>query len=143
MRTALAAALIARGHSEQDHPMTPELAGNPDPGDGATRPPRSCRTVHLPLPRHRPQRPRALRHLGGHKAGLAAKVEQWYRQRWPELTVVTGDGPVPPREDEELQVAGISRRPGERRRVCWYEAPGPVGRCSGTRELGKGGGDER
>jgi alkanesulfonate monooxygenase SsuD/methylene tetrahydromethanopterin reductase-like flavin-dependent oxidoreductase (luciferase family) len=79
----------------------------------------------------------------GTKASLAAKVEQWYRQGWRELTVVTGDGPVPPREDEELQVAGIGRRPGERRRTCWYETPGPVGRCSGTRELGKGGGDER
>lgn len=56
-------------------------------------------------------------------AGLAARVEKWYRQGWRTLTVVAGDGPVPPAEDEELQVAGIGRRPGERRRTCWYEAP--------------------
>ncbi len=55
--------------------------------------------------------------------GLAARVEQWYRQGWRTLTVVTGPGPVPPAEDEELQVAGIGRRPGERRRTCWYEKP--------------------
>ena len=66
----------------------------------------------------------------GTKASLAATVEQWYRQRWRELTVVAGDGPVPPRKDEELQVAGIGRRPGERRRICWYEAPAPAARCS-------------
>lgn len=55
------------------------------------------------------------------RAGLATQVEKWYRQGWRTLTVVTGDGPVPPAEDEELQVAGIGRRPGERRRTCWYE----------------------
>ena len=64
------------------------------------------------------------------KASLAVKVEQWYRQGWRELAVVTGDGPVPPREDEELQVAGIGRRAGERRRACWYETPGPAACCS-------------
>ena len=46
-------------------------------------------------------------------AGLVAQVEQWYKQGWRDLTVVSGDGPVPPAEDEEMQVAGIGRRPGE------------------------------
>ena len=67
----------------------------------------------------------------GTVASLAAKVEQWYQQGWRELAVFTGDGPVPPRKDEELQVAGIGRRPGERRRTCWYEAPGRDGGPSG------------
>jgi len=57
----------------------------------------------------------------GPKASLAARVEQWYRQGWRDLAVLTGDGPVPPRKDEEMQVAGIGRREGERRRTCWYE----------------------
>lgn len=56
-------------------------------------------------------------------AGLAARVEKWYRQGWRTLAVVVGPGPVPPAEDEEMQVAGIGRRPSERRRICWYEAP--------------------
>jgi len=55
--------------------------------------------------------------------GLAARVEKWYRQGWRTLTVVAGEGPTPPAVGEELQVAGIGRRPGERRRTCWYEAP--------------------
>ena len=56
-------------------------------------------------------------------ARLAARVEKWYEQGWRELTVIAGPGPVPPARDEEMQVAGISRRPGERRRTCWYETP--------------------
>ena len=57
------------------------------------------------------------------RAGLAVRVEKWYRQGWRTLTVVAEAGPVPPAADEELQVAGIGRRYGEHRRTCWYETP--------------------
>jgi hypothetical protein len=64
-------------------------------------------------------------------AGLAARVATLYRQGWRDLTVVRGDGPVPPRRDEEQTVAAIGRHDGERSRSWWSE--GPAGGQPGDR----------
>ena len=50
---------------------------------------------------------------------MAALIERYWRAGWPDLLVVTGDGPLPPRRDDPNPVGGITKNEG--RRVWWAE----------------------